>query len=114
MNLKTIEMDDKSFGKTSTLSLQKLPKLGCINMGGKYNFWKLETLHLEDIGNKETDVEIVCNESRQRADLKWEIGGYVSERTINSFKKWLREEGEQNEHDNEISMEEEEEEMEEE
>ena len=82
-------MDEKSFGKTSILSLQNLPKLARIVMAGKYNFRKLEVLHLENIGNKEVDVEIDCKENRQSTGLKWDIRGYVSEKTINSFKKWL-------------------------
>ena len=94
MNLQTIEMDDKSFGKTSVLSLQNLPKFGRIVMGGRYNFWKLEVLHLENIGDKNDGVEVVCNEGRQRAGLKWNVRGYVSVKTINSFKRWLREEAE--------------------
>ena len=108
MNLQTIEMDDKSFGKTSVLSLQNLPKFGRIVMGGRYNFWKLETLHLENIGDKNDGVEVICNEGRQHTGLRWEIGGSVSENTINSFKSWLREE-EKREHDydNNLAMEEE-------
>ena len=100
MNLQTIEMDDKSFGKTSTLSLQNLPKLGRIVMGGKFNFWKLETLHLENVGDKNGGVEVICNEGRRRAGLRWNIGDSVSANTINSFKRWLREEEEEEEEEN--------------
>ena len=94
MNLQAIEMDDKSFGKTNILSLQNLPKFARLVMGGKYNFWKLKVLHLENIGDKDDGVEVVCNEGRQHTDLKWNVRGVVSVNTINSFKRWLREEEE--------------------
>ena len=103
-------MDDKSFGKTSLLSLQNLPKFARIVMGGRYNFWKLETLHLENIGDKNDGVEVVCNEGRQHTGLRWEVEG-VSVNTVNSFKSWLREEEvDENEHGDNTVMEEEQEE----